>query len=94
MSVRRMTDQAFALGGTAAQPCHVRLGRRLVDEDEPGRVERRLTAFPAPPGLGDIGPVLLGRMERLFLYVSPSLVSTQWMAPIVQPSVVRHKSCN
>jgi DNA-binding transcriptional regulator YdaS (Cro superfamily) len=25
-------------------------------------------------------------MERLFLYVSPCLVSTQWIAPIVQPN--------
>ena len=77
MTVRSVTDQPLAFGRAAAQARHIGLGRRLVDEDEPGRVERSLAAFPAPAGLGDIGPVLLGRMERLFLYVSPSLVSTQ-----------------
>ncbi len=84
MPVRRMADQPFSLGRAAAQPCQVRLGGRFVDEDEPGRLERALAAFPAPSRLGDVGPVLLGRMERLFLYVSPSRHSTQWIAPIVQ----------
>jgi hypothetical protein len=83
MSVWRVANQPFASGRAAAQACHVCLGRRLVDEDEPGWVERSLAAFPVLAGLGDIGPVLLGRMESLFLYVSPSRVSTQWIAPIV-----------
>jgi hypothetical protein len=77
MPVRGVADQPFALGRAAAQTRHVRLGRRLVDKDQPGRVERALAAFPAAPGLGDVGTALLGRMERLFLYVSPSLRSTQ-----------------
>lgn len=85
MAVRRMADQPFALGRAAAQTRQVRLGRRLVDEDKPGRVERALAAFPTTPGLGDVGTVLFGRMERLFLYVSPIRDSTQWIAPIVQP---------
>ena len=68
------------------QPSHVRFGRRLVDEDKPGWVEPALAAFPLFPGFGDVRPVLFGRVERLFLYVSPILVSTQWIAPIVQLS--------
>jgi hypothetical protein len=71
-----MADQSFALGRTTAQTRHVRLGGRLVDEDKPGRIEPALPAFPSPPGLGDVRSVLFGRMERLFLYVSPSFAST------------------
>ena len=90
MTVRRMADQSFAPRRTTAQERHVRLGRQLVDEDKPGRVERSLTALPPAPGLRDIGPVLFGRVERLFLYVSPIRVSTQWIAPIVQS---KHSRC-
>jgi hypothetical protein len=85
MSMRRMTDQSLAFGRTAPQAGQVCFGRRFVDEDKPRRLERALAAFPVAAGLGDVGPVLLGRVERLFLYVSPSLPSTQWIAPIVQP---------
>jgi len=76
MPVRSMADQSFAPGRTTAQTRHVGLGRRLVDEDESRRVEPSLAAFPSTPGLGDVRPVLFGRMESLFLYVSPSFAST------------------
>jgi hypothetical protein len=84
-----MTDQPFPIGRTTVQARHVRFGGRLVDEDKPGRVEPALAPLPATPRLGDVGPVLLGRMERLFLYVSPSLDNTQWIAPTVQSNPSR-----
>jgi hypothetical protein len=63
--------------GTApAQPCHVRLGRRFIEEDEAGGIETFLDPAPDPAGAGDIGPGLLGSAERLFLYVSPMSAST------------------
>jgi hypothetical protein len=81
-----MANQALALGGATAQPGQVGLGRRLVDEDQPGWIEPTLASAPLPPGLRDVRPVLFGRIERLFLYVSPSLVTTQWTAATVQLS--------
>ena len=84
--MRCLANQSFASERTTAQTRHVRLGRRFVDEDEPGRVERALATFPSASGFGDVRPVLFCRVERLFLYVSPILVRTQWIAPIVQPS--------
>ena len=81
--MRGVAHQSFAFGRTTTQPGHVGLGGRLVDEDQPRRVEPTLAAPPSPPRLGDILAVLLGRMERLFLYVSPILVKTQWIAATV-----------
>jgi hypothetical protein len=79
-----MADQSLPARGTAAQTRHIRLGRRFVEEDKPGRVDPSLTALPAPAGPRDIRPVLFRRMERLFLYVRSMRANTQWIAPIVQ----------
>src|SRR5690554_5052245 len=49
MFVRCMANQPFTPGRAATQARHVRLGRRLVDEDKPGRVEPALAALPATP---------------------------------------------
>ncbi|MBC8009219.1 MAG: hypothetical protein H7067_03890 [Burkholderiales bacterium] len=48
-----------------------------------------MAPLPTTTLLRDVGPALLGRVERLFLYVSPIRASTQWIAPIVQPSPSR-----
>jgi hypothetical protein len=87
--MRCVTNQPFTFGRPAAQPRHVRLGRRLVEEDQPGRIDPALAASPAPARFGNIGPVLLGRMECLFLYVSPILARTQWIAATVYASPSR-----
>ena len=55
-----------------AQAGHVCFGSRLVEEDEEDelcRIEPTLLPTPPAPGLRDVGPVLFGRMECLFLYV-------------------------
>lgn len=59
VTVRRLADQALAANAPASQRRHVRLGPRLIDEDEPRRINFRLIFFPlhAPPG--DVRPVLL-----------------------------------
>lgn len=84
MAVRSVADQSLAFGRTAAQPRQIGFGGRFVDEDQPRRVERALAPLPAASGPRHVRPVLFGRMERLFLYVSPSLLTTQWMAATVQ----------
>lgn len=65
--VRRLVHQPLAAFAAAAQPRHVGLGPRLVDEDQPRDVERRLICTPVFATLGDVRPVLLARVERLFL---------------------------
>lgn len=87
--MRRVADQSLALGRTAPQSRQIGFGGRLVDEDQPRRVERALLPPPAAPGPRHVRPVLFGRMERLFLYVSPSLLTTQWIAATVQLSSSR-----
>jgi hypothetical protein len=62
-----MADQTLPARRAATQPGHIGLGRRLVDEDRSRRIESALATLPAASFLRDIGPVLLGRMERLFL---------------------------
>jgi hypothetical protein len=53
----------------SAQARHLRRGRGLVDEDEPGRIELALRLEEgAPPG-DYVRAVLLGGMRRLFLSV-------------------------
>lgn len=89
MAVRSVANESLPLGRTAAQPRQVGFGGRLVDEDQPRRVERALAPLPAPSGAGHIRPVLLSRMERLFLYVSPSRLTTQWTAATVQSNSKR-----
>lgn len=88
-AVRGVADQAFSARAAAPQPRHVRLGRRLVEEDQFRRVEPALLALPVFAFPGDVGTLLFGCMQRLFLYVSPIRVNTQWIAPIVQPSSSR-----
>lgn len=76
MPVRSVADQPFALGRAAAQSGQISFGGRLVDEDEPGGIESSLGPPPLAARLDDIGPVLFGGMERLFLYVRPSFTNT------------------
>lgn len=89
MTMRSVADQALAFGRAAAQPRQVGLRRRLVDEDKLRRVERALAPLPPPPGPRHVGSILFRRMERLFLYVSSSLVTIQWIAATVQSKFSR-----
>jgi hypothetical protein len=64
---------------------HVGGGAGLVDEDEAARVERRLPPDEGTPGVGDIGTVLLGGMQALFLSVS--LLTSRKRHTVVSPTV-------
>ncbi len=76
VTVRSMADQAFPSrrGGTQSSP--ISLGRRLVDEDQSRRIEPALALVPAAAFLRDVGTVLFGRIEGIFLYVRPSFTGT------------------
>lgn len=84
MSMRTTCHEALSARGPPAQASHVRLGRRFVDEDETAGGELTLLGPPLPSSFGDIGPALLGGMERLFLYVSPRATSAWCTAGTVQ----------
>jgi hypothetical protein len=68
-------DTLAALGA-ATTPGHVGFRARFIEEDQPRRIEAGLLSPPVPPRPPDVGAVLLAGAERLFLYVSPSRMST------------------
>ena len=59
-------DQTLAAPEPAAKPRHLGVGAGLVDEDQSGRVERRLSRAPYAPLLGHVRTVLLGRVRGFF----------------------------
>jgi hypothetical protein len=71
VSVRDGGAQALALERTAAESRNVGRYPRLIDEDEPFRVEVELPFEPVFAPLGDVGAGLLARVRGLFLKVSP-----------------------
>ncbi len=56
--------------GTPTQPRHLRRQARLVDEDQPGRIEVELAVKPGLALSQDLRPLLL-QCVRGFLYVKP-----------------------
>ena len=71
MAVRDRGAQAFPFGSATASSRHVRGGPGLVDENELLRIKIKLGFEPSPTALQDIWPILLGRVRRLFLSVTP-----------------------
>jgi hypothetical protein len=84
-----VVDQTLPTKRAPSQTRQVGLGCRLVDEDQPRRIETALAALPSPSRLGDVWSVLLGCMERLFLYVRPIWPKAQWIAAIEHSSFSR-----
>ena len=62
----RFGDEALASGASAVDARHVGFGPGLVDEDEPLRIDRRLTRFPPLTPPGDVWPVLFGGAKAFF----------------------------
>jgi hypothetical protein len=58
------------------QAGQVGLSARLIQKYQLGGIEAGLLLAPAPPGFGDVGSVLFGGPECLFLYVSPIRAKT------------------
>jgi hypothetical protein len=76
VAVRCLGQQAPAAGRAAPQAGHVCLRRRLVEEDQLGRVEPALAAAPAPARPDNVRAVLFGCPESLFLKVRPMSART------------------
>ena len=62
----RFGDKALASGASAVGAGHVGFGPGLVDEDEPLRIDRRLTRLPPLTPPGDVRPVLFGGAKAFF----------------------------
>ena len=75
MAMGTTRHEALPPRGPPAQAGHVCFGRRFVEKDQATDGKLALRGLPLPPGFGDIGPILFGRVERLFLYVSPKAIS-------------------
>ena len=63
---RGLADQPPAAPAPAMAACHLGVGSGLIDEHQFPGIEARLARFPALPGLGHVGPVLLGRVQGFF----------------------------
>ena len=81
MPMRNGRDHALASCSAAKQSGHVGLDPGLVDEDQPPRLQPGLLLAPVSAGRGNVGAILLGRTERLFLNVSPSRASVLCIKP-------------
>jgi hypothetical protein len=67
VAVGNFGQEAFPDRSASAEAGHIGFGPGFVDENQTSRRSRRLLAFPVLAFLSDIGPVLLGGMNRLFL---------------------------
>jgi len=71
MPVRDRGPEALATGCPPAEPGHLGVQARLVDEDQSVRVEIRLPLEPGESGGVDVVAVLLARVARLFFTLMP-----------------------
>ena len=62
----RLGDEALASGASAMGARHVGFRPGLVDEEEPPRIDRRLTRLPPLTPPGDVRPVLFGGAKAFF----------------------------
>ena len=64
--MRGFPDEPLAASAPASERRHVGLGPSLVDEDQAGRIDRRLMRFPARSPPGDVRPVLYAGKRGFF----------------------------
>src|SRR3954451_24104683 len=87
VTVRDRSPQPQTARASATAARHVGGRPRLVDEDQAIGIERRLAANEHAPGLGYIRPLLLGRVQGLFLSVNfwPARNRCTVLSPTVTP---------
>ncbi len=67
MPVRHGVDDPFARGPPSVEAGHGGGAGGFIEENKAGRVDRGRDDFPVRAGGGDIGPLLLGGVDGLFL---------------------------
>jgi hypothetical protein len=66
MTLWRKVHQSLAAGATAVQPHHLGIGRGLIDEHQPGRIEQALFAHPTSACPRYVRALLLCRAQTFF----------------------------
>jgi hypothetical protein len=66
MAVRYLCIQALTARASSVSAHHLRRDRRLVEEREPLRIERRLFGYQLGTRSGDVRTILLGGVQRFF----------------------------
>jgi hypothetical protein len=66
MSPRRFPHEPPSPGAAAPLSNHFGVGSGLVDEDKLTGIKARLLGFPRLPRFSDVGPFLLGGVQRFF----------------------------
>jgi hypothetical protein len=66
-TVRYLGFDALTAWRPAPQRRHIGFGPGLIDEHQPGGIDPILILGPLRPSAGDIGTILLGGNQRLFL---------------------------
>jgi hypothetical protein len=76
MPVGCLVDQPRALAGATAQPHHVGLEPGFINEDQRPGIQPERAIAPCQACLCDIGAVLFGGMQGLFLALIAFVVDT------------------
>jgi hypothetical protein len=85
-------DQALAARAAAVAARHVGGRPGLIEEHEPCRVHEGLPGSPQPTLAGDVGAVLLGRPQGLFLRLRPIRRSALWI--VERPATMPQRRCS
>jgi dihydroflavonol-4-reductase len=89
MAKRDFADQPLTAFAAATGADHVPRRASLVEENQPFRVKRTLVLFPLGAGLGNVGAILLGRVQSLFKTdIVPSAIGTYKRSKIVAEQIV------
>ncbi len=92
MTERRLGKQALAARRTTIESGHLGGGAGLIDKDELVGIDEGLRRPPDPAPRGDIGTVLLGRAQCLFLNDSPRRSTADHIAPLLNQTPCSSKS--
>jgi hypothetical protein len=66
MAKGRLADQSLSFSASTTDADHLGRGPGLINEDQLPGIKPCLAGLEALPGLGDVGPILFGCVQRFF----------------------------
>jgi hypothetical protein len=66
MAKRCFAHQSLSFSASITDADHLGRGSGLINEDQLPGIKPCLTRLEALPGLGDVGPILFGCVQRFF----------------------------
>jgi hypothetical protein len=66
MAKGRLADQSLSFSASTTDADHLGRGSGLINEDQLPGIKPCLAGLEALPGLGDVGPILFGCVQRFF----------------------------